>query len=212
MVRKILIILLFGFILRTLTSCICNCSDDTTPFDFQNIMIENLDNSGDWPVVTEHNEMYSKAVAFSVTAFAEDIFVMNMLKQINLAGFNSAKAFSCDCAVLFSANQKIEKITITTLFSISDQIPAMSNVTDYFVADSHERNNWETIYVDMDNIISHINPETYYDSGSQDIQVFLKEEVKNDKAQFIIDLDLSDGRVLSDTTNLITIIEQPTTL
>jgi hypothetical protein len=102
------------------------------------------------------------------------------------------------------ARQFLEDIRITTLYNLSETIPAGSNVTGHFVGQLRGNSSSSTsVYTDLLNIIRQTENKTYYDGGIESFGIYLKPEVENNQAQFEIQLTFSDNRVLTDTTNLI---------
>ncbi len=203
--KKVIIILIFVFILRTLSSCIfnCNCSNDVLYFDFNKIELTNLDNSQTYAVSTQSDTMINKAVAFEVRIFNDELSAHNYCPQ-KLFAYNSAYAWSCDCSPLLLPNNGIEKISIKTVFDINTQIKSGSEITNRFLT---KNNQTDELYIPTNEIHSKKNTETYYHSAEEKFNLYLKDEVKNNKAQFIINVYLKNDTILSDTTNILTIKE-----
>jgi hypothetical protein len=204
-IRKILIIIFFGFVLRTLSSCFnCDCDDEALYFDFTRVELTNLDNSQTYAIPTQSDTMISKAVAFDVKIVNDNLFSFRNVPE-NLFSFSSAYAWSCDCPQLFRANNKIEKISLITVFNINANINANSDITDRFVA--HKENYYQPtgLYLTINELYSKINPDTYNDRAVEEFKLYLKDEVENEKAQFIINVHLINGIVLSDTSKILTI-------
>lgn len=148
--------------------------------------------------------MYAKAVSFEVDVTGiPEVGFLNFINPVS--GFESANA--CDCNPIFAANQEIEKVSITTLNSISPEIPADSDVTELFLAlSSTDNNSTSHLYLTFENLYSIINANIYSDSPETSFQIFCKEEILNDVAQFTVTIELSDGRSLTGTTPVITIL------
>jgi hypothetical protein len=203
--RKILIIILFGFVLRTLSSCFnCNCDNDAFYFDFTRVELTNLDNSQSYAIPTQSDTMSSKAVAFEVKIVNDNLFSLKNVSK-NMFSLSSAYAWSCDCPQFFRANNKIEKISIITVFDINTNINANSDITDRFVAHKENYHQPTELYLSIEELYSRINPETYSDQAVEAFKLYLKDEVENEKAQFIIHVQLTNGIVLSDTSKILTI-------
>jgi len=203
--KKTLLLIVIVFALRSFSGCVnCDCSDYAEPFDYSNIRIANLDNSQTYVHETHYNTMGRKAVAFNISVMGDSMSFKKKSTQIETFGFAHLSA-DCDCNQLFEANQSIETISIRTLYDINETAKANSEVSNLFVAHSSDSYEPENLYLTLDELYPKINNQTKT-ANYQEFNLFLTEPVLNDKAQFIINVKLSDDRVLSDTTNLITII------
>lgn len=204
-IKKTGIIISIVFFVRILSSCFpCDCSDEVFFFDFEKVEIINLDNSQFWVNELEADTMKKAAVAFEIRIKPDEEQYEQYVCNFSYS-FSSAYAFSCDCSPKFKANQQISKIKIITLFDISDQAKANSDVTDLFVAYKENYYGSNQLYIPIPNLYERINSDIYYDTQVQGFQLFMTQEIQNDSAQFIIEIELSDNRVLSDTTNILTI-------
>ncbi|MDY0101990.1 MAG: DUF5034 domain-containing protein [Lentimicrobium sp.] len=206
--KKTIFILLIANVLRIIPGC-CECDDTAIAFDFNTTDIRNLDNSGEWVQSTFSDTMLPGAVAFEVNlydsmgyygSYAAASFVKNI-------GFTTSQAFSCDCSMPFMARQFLEAISITTLFPLSESIPAGTNVSGLFVGQSRGNSaSSSSVYNELSYIIRQTENKTYYDGGIESFGIYLKPEVKNTLAQFEIQFTFSDGLQMTDTTNLIHIL------
>lgn len=212
-IKKILYVFLLIFILRIFSGCLfrCDCSDEVFHFDFSRVEIINLDNSQVYTSVLQNDTMFGKSVAFEIRIMPNEILA-SCSPTLILSPFNSAYAWSCDCQQLFRANQQIEKISIFTLLDINEKFKANTNVTDLFLASKEDYYNPEQLYIPFSKLYERINPNKYRDTQVQDFKIFLKEEVKNNKAQFVVNIMLSDNRILADTTGLLTIFIRKKTI
>lgn len=206
--KKTIFILLFANALRIIPGC-CECDDTAIAFDFNTTDIRNLDNSGEWVQSTISDTMLPGAVAFEINlydslgyygGYAAASFVKNI-------GFTTSHAFSCDCSMPFMARQFLEEIRITTLYRLSENIPAGTIVTGLFVGQPRGNSSTSSgIYTELSNIIRQTENKTYYDGGIESFGIYLKPEIENTLAQFEIQLSFSDNLQLTDTTNLIHIL------
>ncbi len=204
--KKAILILLIANALRIIPGC-CECNEPSMEFDFNRTEIRNLDNSGIYPGSMESDTMFPGAVAFEVNIFDSTGYFYNQYSAVNLiksVGFKTSQAFQCDCSIPFNARQYLTDIRITTFYSISESIPAGSNVTELFLG-KLRRNfaNSNSVYHDLSVIIRQTENKTYYDSGIESFGIYLKPDVENQLAQFEIQLTFSDQRILTDTTQLI---------
>lgn len=204
--KKAIFILLIVNVLRIIPGC-CECNEPTMEFNFNRTAIRNLDNSGEWLRSTDADTMLPEAVAFEVNLydslgyFYHEYAAANFLKSFV---YTNCQAFSCDCSIPFIARQHLTDIRIITFYSISENIPAGSNVTELFVGKLRGNYaNSSSVYNDLSAIIRQTENKTYHDSGIESFGIYLKPEVENQVAQFEIQCTFSDQRVLTDTTQLI---------
>lgn len=206
--KKVILILLVANMLRIIPGC-CECDDSTMPFSFNKIDLLNLDNSGDWAMTSSNDTMASEAVAFEVALFDSLGFSYAQETPVNMGGFGYASAFSCSCNMPYKANQYLTAVRITTLYALTPEIAAGSDVSGLFVAQpTNNSASGSSLYISLESVCSQTNGKTYYDSGNESFGLYLKTGVENTKARFVITTTFSDNRILSDTTNLIHIRNQ----
>ncbi|RLD55973.1 MAG: hypothetical protein DRJ01_15910 [Bacteroidetes bacterium] len=182
----------------------CDCNIAPGTFDFTQIKTENINNAGRWHSITESDTLKAAAVAFKISVSGNDTLLSAY--HISSFGFSQACAFECYCPIPFKPNQLIEDISIKTIYDLSDDMPAGSDITNFFVGYTDNYSNTsDKLYLSIDEILNKINPDMLYDTQTVSFQVYLKKEITVQKAQFLFSITLSDGRVLSDTTSLITI-------
>jgi hypothetical protein len=202
---KVTLLLSVIFILKTITSCI-----DPAEWDFElsfnKITITNLDNSGIYPTETNSDIMYAPAVAFTVTLSDETILASGVNRRSNnsFTGFTPAYAMSPEPR--YYPLNRITGISIVTLEAMSPEIPAGTDVTGLFAACVPRFNAPGFLYIDSSELLSAIDRDFYPDEPSVTFQLFCREEIAGDKAQFEINITLSDESTLSATTNLITLV------
>jgi hypothetical protein len=202
--KKAILILLIANIIRIIPGC-CECDDSTMPFNFNKIDIINLDNSGDWAITTSSNTMMPEAVAFEVALFDSLGYYYAYEPSLNLGGIGYAQAMRCDCAFPLRANQYLTSIKITSLYSLTSDIHAGSDVSGLFVAQPTNNASSGSLYISLESICNQSNGKTYYDSGIESFGLYLTIPVENSRARFVISAIFSDDSMLSDTTRLITI-------
>jgi hypothetical protein len=198
--KKTLFLIFAGFILRLLPGCI-DCDNEPMPFDFSGMDVTPLDNTGTWIKPREGDKMARNAVAFEIRLFPDDLYRADAPLQVNKAGFAQAFAME-ECPVKFRANQKIENIDVTSVFSISETIGGGSSVVGSMVG-LKNNSGLSSLYLSMNELLDQINPDLYFDDPQEDFMLFLKPEVENDSLQFIFNIQLSDGRVLTKTSEII---------
>ena len=205
--KKVILILMVANMFQIIPGCCKKCEDAPISFDFNKAQIKNLDNSGEWVQSTYSDTMLPGAVAFEVTLYDSlgyyyfDYAAVNLLKNI---GYKTSQALQCDCSMPFIARQYLTNISITSLYDISESIPAGTNVTSLFVGQLRGNSSHSSsVYNDLSYIIRQTENKTYYDGGIESFGIYLKPEVENQVAQFEIQLTFSDQRILTDTTQLI---------
>lgn len=206
--RKLLTVIILFNAARIFTSC-CECDDTPVRFTFRSIDVRNLDNKGEWAIVTASNNMAAEAVAFEVSLYdSTGYFGYAALQKAVLPGFSKAMAFTCDCSIPFQATSYPESLMIKTLYAINDSIQAGADVTSCFVARSSGNGAISGLYQSVESVFALARDKIYYDSGVETVQLFLMPEIKSDKAKFEISVRLSDGRILSGNTQTINIRQQ----
>jgi len=200
--KKVMLIMALAVIIRLIPGC-CDCDESTIPFNFNKTDIVNLDNSGEWAVTTNSDTMKPGAVAFEVALFDSLGYFYAPEPSLNSIGFGQAKAMSCDCSIPFSANQNLTSIRITTLYALTPEIAAGSDVSGLFVARLTNNSSTGSLYSSLESICRQTEGKTYYDSGVESFGLFLTIPVGNDRVRFAISFQLSDNTILNDTTGLI---------
>jgi hypothetical protein len=202
--KKAFLIIAVSVILRMIPGC-CDCDESTIPFNFNKIETINLDNSGEWAVTTQSDTMKPEAVAFELALFDSTGYYYAHEPSLNLPGFGQAKAMSCDCSFPFKANQYLSNIRIISLYALSPEIAAGSDVSDFFVASPTNNSSSGSLYSSLETICQESKGKTYYDSGIESFGLYLTIPAENNQARFVINIWFSDNSMLSDTTRLISI-------
>lgn len=203
-IKKVLLILAVTNIIRIIPGC-CDCDSSSMPFNFNKMDIINLDNSGDWALTTNSDTMMAEAVAFEVELFDSLGYYYAEDFKSNLKGFSSAQAMRCDCSFPLKPNQYLTSISITSLFALSSEISAGSDVSGLFVARPTNNSSSGGLYSSLETTCNETNGKTYYDSGIESFGLYLTIPVENSRARFVISTNFSDDTILCDTTRLIII-------
>ena len=202
---RVSFILALFFFTRIIQSC-CECNFDPHPFDFSMVTVRNLDNSGSYTTYTNADSMNRAAIAFEVSISADENMLFSCLSNpLPFLSFESALAFQCDCDILFKPNQSIVGIKIITNFPLSELYPEDSDVSDLFLAHVPRNSSSSFMYKTLEDILPLINYEVYSNEASTTFQIFCREFVTNDIAQFTLLIELSDGNIISGTTRLISL-------
>ena len=180
-----------------------DCDPSVIYYDIEDIILTGIDNSGQYPDINyETDTMKSAAVAFKVNIVADSLYYLTKTINTPVFGFSQAKAWEKDCEAYYKANQDVNRIKVTTVFDISGDIPANSDISKDILYNTY--NNINKLYSDFEDIKSYLNQSE--SSIGNTFFIFYKNTVQNDSIQFVVELSLSDGRIISDTSNIIRII------
>lgn len=200
---RIIIIVASAFFIRVLISC-CDCANMLTYFDYSKLQIESMDNSGA-RLIQGNDTLKSEAVAFKVEISGNDSLIYST-NNVGF-GFEQTTAFTCDCSIPFKSNQTVDSIKIQTIYTISDQILAGTDVTHLFLGNlAVNSSESKGLYTTLDKIIEDVNSTVLFDSQTYVFYLFLKQKIETDKAGFIIKIYFSDKTVLTQFTPIVTII------
>lgn len=185
----------------------CVCNQPVIQYNLDSLCINNINNSENYPTITESNSMHSSAVAFSISLTDTSQYWPYYSSSVQRASFGyvSANATTVDCDPYFVANQKIVDVTIVTLYDLNSVILAGTNVTNLFLARSNSSYDG-VMYSSFENLLTKLNSQSTFQPRIN-FNVFLKPPINNSVARFIFSVSLSDGTHLCDTTSLITIIQ-----
>jgi len=115
--------------------------------------------------------------------------------------FNSAYAYRCFTE--YSKDDSIIDITITTLNPFDSLHGELSEVSDFFVGDSNSLF-LSKDSLSLDSLVEAINQDNY--EALENIDLFLiNQDIIDTTHQFVIEIRLSDARILVDTTKSVRI-------
>ncbi len=203
-IPKVTLLITLAFILKAVSSCVNPVWD--FDFSFNKVTVKNLDNSGIYSIETDRDTMYAAAVAFEVTLSDETFLASAVHRQAEapLPGFTSVSAMSPEPR--YYPMHRITGIRIVTLEAMSPDIPAGTDVTGLFAAHVPHFINLDFLYIRADELPPVLDLEFYPNEPSISFQLFCREEIAGDKAQFVITITLSDESTMSATTSLITLL------
>lgn len=203
-IPKVTLLITLAFILKALSGCFDPVWD--FDFSFNKITVKNLDNSGIYTMDSNWDTMYAAAVAFEVTLSDETFLASAITRQVEapLFGFTPASAESPDPR--YYPVHRITEVSIVTLEAMSPDIPAGTDVTGFFVAHVPHFTSLDFLYLGADELPPVLDQEFYLHEPSVSFQLFCREEIAGNKAQFVITITLSDESTLSATTSLITLL------
>ncbi|MFA6401088.1 MAG: hypothetical protein WCX31_05610 [Salinivirgaceae bacterium] len=199
--RKVLVIMIIGFVLKLFFSC---TPPPPIEMQYNSINITGIDNSGRFMgSYASVDTMYSGAVALKLTLFDSThyYYAFTISKVLKSLSFTPAMAFSVDESYI--PVNKVEQIIITTLFDIDEDVKAGDDISNLIVYDTG--GDFE-LYQNMNNAIGALNRTQSEASGS--IAMVLLKPIENTKAQFNVRVTLDTGNELSFSTGIFTIITQ----
>lgn len=195
MKKKITLVFLIAFSTQLIIAC-CDCPEtETHQYKFEYVTAFNLDNSGANPIISES----------PIPKSAYGIKLQIGMRQLSLQDhthfslFGQAYAFRCGCKPGSSITPRDSIITlkIMTTNRLNKEYPAGSNVSKLFKVLR------SGMYVDIDSVIT--RPETYFTTiDTKHFELFLlTPPERSGKHSFKIDLMLSNGTQISDSTKII---------
>lgn len=194
-------VMMFPIAANLIFGC-CDCLE-TIFFDYTNCMIslENLDNSGQVPVVSSSNSILKNAFGLRVEVERKEELCDNYSKPLF---FSSAYATSCDCPpeTIYKPLDSIVSVNIITLMDFDSTHFSNDNITGYFsVLRSTE-------FMSIDEFFSNEHNEIYdLDDSNLTFDLMLMiPPAENAEYQFEVLIELSDGRVLSKISNLVELL------
>ena len=188
--------------------CPCDVETQHRNYSHKAIFLKNLDNSGEKAIESESLQLNKNAYGIRLYLEREKIVVARA-KPINSIFIQSAYATSCECPpeFLYFPSDSIVSIKIFTVNNFDIQHLENSDVTNYFrVADS---------YSTVDSYVANMR-YTFASGYARGVQ-YWEQELKldlllmtaptaNNKHQFKIQVELSDGRILEQLTTEIELL------
>lgn len=174
------------------------CNEPEIPMSFNFLRVEWLDNSGQWPQPVWGDTLFAGAIAFSATLADTTMMYMPELRQ----GFSiipEAKAMSC--IMKFVPRHSIESVQIISLFPLTEDLPAGSDITNLFFALHSGAMYGEHLYLTLDQTLNAINQTPFLADWPQEkISFFLAAEAQHPVVQLEIRFTFSDHTSLSSIT------------
>jgi hypothetical protein len=198
---KVFFVILVGVFTKLFFSCTPPPPGDMY---YNSIGIAGVDNSDRFlKRNTSVDTLYSGAVALNLTLKDStfDYYAFNLNNALKSLSFTPAMALSFPSS--FIPVNEVEKIKVTTLFDIDDEVRAGDDITPLIL---YETGRDFELYKNIDNAISDLNKTQSATSVS--IFLVLKRPIDNTMAQFYVQVFLDNDNVLSTNTNIFTIIKQ----
>ncbi len=181
-----------------------SCCEDTFTYSWSELYLSNIDNRGENPTTAEENRL--PAIAYAIGMSMEPEFVHY---ESPLSGFsNSAYAFSC--AESYQRNDTIDAIRIRALSDFDESHPVGTDLTDLFAAKTRGT---VTTFSNLDektehaiavnSFVENVNESSIYDLLTDFDLFLLKSPTQESEFQFIVEVELSNEKVLVDTTESI---------
>lgn len=203
MVNKVFAIALLIFSLKLVSSCIWNAGSYEIDIAYNKLVVEGVDNS-DWMMQYNINgKLYSEAVALKLALqdTNRNYYCSSETTLQNLiAGLAFTQAFADQPVEIFKPVNNVEEINIYTLYDMKPYFNAGEEISDSVMCPAGYGFN---LYEPLNKVVSKINqtnPECSF-------TCVLKNKINNTEARFKVDVVLSDGSTLSDTTEIFTILE-----
>lgn len=199
---KKLIYIIITFLILNLsgiiyTSCVIN-----SELYYKDIDIEFLNNSGDMPVVTELPNINHNYFGLRLNLLGNEYLSSNS----NIGFINSC--YATKKPIKYSKTEMINDIKIYSITDFNENISSSDCINDYFVARYHS--DTTVIPVTIEQIISMINSNIVKDSYgliNEEIDLLLiKQPTVPLYTSFIIELNLDNGRTLTDTSDYVNIL------
>jgi len=198
-IDKIILILMLPLMVELMVAC-CNCLEPTY-FDYTNcsLTINNLDNSGAEPIVSQSNIISKDAFGIRVGIKRnENICKVKTNKSLF---FQSAYARYCDCPPEFQyfPLDSITSVKVITNNDFNSGHLENADVSEYFYV--FRGNEFSTIEEYVENIET-----TLYDFGNPTLEfdlLLMTPPTINTEHQFEIIVELSDGRIFNAQTELL---------
>jgi len=200
MTKKLILLLLFPFIVDLAISC-CNCLDAVIHhYTNKSIVVSALDNSGQEPKEISTGSVIKAAYGIRVQLSREKLARVN--KPPIVFG-QAVYAYDCRCGSTdeFLPSDSITTIRIITLHNFNADHPANSDVSGYFKV-------YSATYYTIDDYLKYIGTTLYNETELQfAFNLFLMTPPESGGAhQFRVQFVLSDGRILEQDTPTIDFI------
>jgi len=195
---KLAVITIIFFSVRLFFSC---TPPDPIDISYNTAVLISIDNSGQYTNYGYPDTLYSDAIALQLILSDSThlYYASNVGRSINTFGFETACATSINYS--FRPVNQVRDIQFYTLLDMNDTFKAGDNISDSIL---YSYENMFELYSYKDEAIKHFN-KLQNDPFSK-LNIVLKASVKNKNAQFRVEVSLDDGSLISDTTDVLTII------
>jgi hypothetical protein len=194
-------ILTLVFLVRLVFSC-CNCTEQEATYQFDHLLISNINNA-EWTAnQTDFDVMYDEAVAFRMTLIDSSSTEYHLAQNRRPALTGAMAMQPCECPWHFFIRHEISEFSVISLRDFSTDKPAGTDISSSFVFQT----GWNHLYVNIDSLIPRLNLDYIsYEQPKKVIDLFCKDRVENDSLQLVFQIHFVNGDVIADTSNVIAI-------
>jgi hypothetical protein len=202
--KKSLIILIIVFCIRALVSCY-DCLETTySSYTISSIETFHIDNAGENPKFVSFGVIPKEAYGIQIIKSIEQV----AFQSKTLSGFPSTYAISWECPPEFQylARDSIIDIKIITLTDFDNSHLSNSDISDYFSVFKNSGYMPTSEYLPISEYLLRTST-TFLEPIDKDIlEIYLLTAPdRSGEHQFRIEIELSNGLVLSSTTSIITL-------
>ena len=205
MKTKIILILLFPLVTNLIMSC-CNCEATITQhYTNSSFTLQVLDNSGSSAIVATSDSIIKKAFGIRMQLIRELTARLHKRCSILMQEATASDLCSCGPGKEYLPKDSVISLKIITVFGFDSMHPANSDVSDYFKVAPGDIS-FETIAQYMPMLNANYSD---YDPNNISLSIdflLMTPPTINTQHQFIIQIMLSDGRMLQQQTGLINLI------
>lgn len=183
MIKKALIIIVTVGVISLIQSC---CTEEYR-YKWTNFYFEIIDNTGEYPVLTDEKEINKNALGFRVTLQDTVMYLAQNFKLINAC-------YSTSCAEEFTRPHNLSSVKIKSLLEYSENYPKDSDITELFMA--RDSDNFNSTYISIEEMISKVNESSYNYNGYINFDLYLTDTTAIiGEQRFDVQLTLSDGNI-----------------
>ncbi len=194
---RILFLLVSPVIIDGMTCCDCpNSEKETANFSYCSLEVNYLDNTGEKPVLTQSTALPKEALGIRIDVERKRDMCINRRSWFGTA------AYACDCGydTIYFPLENIVKASIITVNDFDTQHPAGTDITEYFY--TYDSRSYKPATTEFSTQLKYVN---YYSGElSNEINFLLMTPPPSmTECAFKIVVELSDERILEDTTDTI---------
>ncbi len=193
MIKKALIIILTVNVISLIQSC---CTEEYQ-YKWTDFNFEIIDNTGEYPVLTDEKELNKNALGFRVTLQDTVMYLAQSFKLIN-------ECYATSCSEKYTRTHNLSSIKIKSLLEYSQKYPKDSDITELFMARDSE--NSKGTYISIEEIISKVNESFHNYNGYNNFDLYLIDTTAViGEQRFEMQLTMSDGNILIQKSDTLTL-------
>ena len=205
--KLIILFLLLAPIANSLFySCRCDV-EQFVKYSHKSLLLKNLDNSGEKAVESESLQFNKNAYGIRLYLQIERKVVVASTKQVNSIFVQSANATTVEsCPYVYQAIDSILSIQVLTINDFNNLHTANSEITEYYkVAQTYS--SVESYVTNLTHTQTHRDDGGFVHYGKIEIDLMLMTApTMNNRHQFKVRIELSDGRIFEEETTEIELI------